>query len=118
MPPDRKLSPDVIRVQHMIDAIEEALSFIAGKQRHDLDGDRMRTLSLIKEIEILGEAASKISKDFQDRHNNVPWLLIVGMRNRLIHGYFEVDLDVVWKTVLEDLPDLLAQLKTTIKPEI
>jgi uncharacterized protein with HEPN domain len=105
---------DLIRVRHMLDAINEALVFSQGKSRDDLDNNRMLTLAIIKELEIIGEAASKITPEFKANQPLVPWLDIVGMRNRLTHGYFDIDLDLVWTTVQEDLPFLLDQLKVMV----
>lgn len=97
---------DRIRIRHMLDAIKEALCFVKGKCREDLEDDRMLTLAIIKELEIIGEAASKLSPEFKAGQSHIPWLDIVGMRNRLTHGYFDVDLDRVWDTVLVDLEPL------------
>lgn len=105
---------DLIRVRHMLDAISEALIFSQGKSRDDLDNNRMLTLAIIKDLEIIGEAASKITTEFKANQPNVPWLDIVGMRNRLTHGYFDIDLDLVWTTVQEDLPFLFDQLKVMV----
>jgi uncharacterized protein with HEPN domain len=102
---------DRIRLQHMLDAANEALTFIQGKNRSDLDIDRMLVLSLIRELEIIGEAASKISAETRSQNTSIPWLDISGMRNRLIHAYFDVDLDTVWSTVSRDLPTLKAELE-------
>lgn len=102
---------DKIRIQHMIDAAEEALSFCSGISEKEFNKNRMLVLSVIKEIEIIGEAASKISEETKLRYNNIPWLDIVGMRNRLIHGYFDVDIRMVWNTIKNDLPSLLKSLK-------
>jgi len=107
----KKLNSDEIRIKHMIDAANEALSFVKGKKRSDLDCNRQLTLSLIKEIEMIGEAASTISDSFKKNHSEGVWDLIIGARNRLIHGYFDVDLDIIWKTVTENLPELVKQLK-------
>ncbi|HSD63824.1 MAG TPA: HepT-like ribonuclease domain-containing protein [Ignavibacteriaceae bacterium] len=71
-------------------------------------------LSIIKEIEIIGEAASKLSEEYIENHSDVPWIDIVGMRNRLIHGYFDVDIELIWNTVKKDLPDLIIKLKKEI----
>ena len=101
----------------MLDAAEEALSFIQDRERTDLDRDRMLVLSLLKEIEILGEAASKISNETQRQCHEIPWNDIIGMRNRLIHGYFDVNLEVVWKTIVADLLPLTNALRRIIKPE-
>ena len=102
---------DRIRLQHMLDAANEALIFIQGKVRADLDSDRMLVLSLIRELEIIGEAASNVSRQTRSQNSTIPWPDITGMRNRLIHAYFDVDLDTVWKTVTKDLPVLKAELE-------
>lgn len=111
MPPKKSQKADFIRVRHMLDSSLEALSFIEDKTFEELGRDRMLVLSLIKEIEIIGEAASKVSVNFQKRHPDIPWLAIVATRNRLIHGYFDIDLDIVWQTVKKDLPSLIKELK-------
>ena len=105
---------DLIRIQHMLDATREAISFAQRRTRRDLDSDRMLTLSLMKAIEIIGEAASKASKDCRERFTEIPWSNIVGMRNRLIHVYFDINLDRLWDTVTDDLPPLLASLERII----
>lgn len=102
---------DRIRLQHMLDAANEALGFIQGKPRSDLDIDRMLVLSLVKELEIIGEAAGQVSAEVRSQSGGIPWQDIRGMRNRLIHAYFDVDLDVVWTTVTRDLPSLKAELE-------
>lgn len=102
---------DRVRLQHMLDAANEALTFIQGRIRADLDNDRMLVLSLIRELEIIGEAASKISAETRSQNTSIPWQDISGMRNRLIHAYFDVDLDTVWSTVSRDLPTLKAELE-------
>jgi len=91
--------PDRIRLRHMQDAATEALRFIAGRRKEDLAADRQLALALIKEIEIIGEAASRISIEVKQRRSDIPWPAIVGMRNRLIHAYAEIDLEVVWSAV-------------------
>lgn len=110
MPRERDLSPDDVRVAHICDAIDEALSFVEGKTRDDLAANRMLTLSLIKELEMIGEAAGKISEGFRRKHPEIPWDAMIATRNRLIHGYFDVDVEIVWKTIDEDLPQLSEEL--------
>ncbi len=101
---------DVTRLRHMHDAAKEALTFVQGKQRDKLNEDRQLALALLKCIEIIGEAASKVTVETRDQHPAIPWAPIVGMRNRLIHGYFEIDLDLVWDTIQTDLPPLVVGL--------
>ena len=100
-------SSNNIRVRHIIDAIKEALSFIDGKTRIDLDTNRMLVLALLKELELIGEAASKVSPDFREKHSSIPWSLLIATRNRLVHGYFDVNLDIIWTTINQDLRGLL-----------
>jgi uncharacterized protein with HEPN domain len=104
-------NPDFIRIRHMLDACREALGFAGGKSRSDLDKDRMLVLALVKEVEIIGEAASKVSPEIKSMYPEIPWSDMAFMRNRLIHAYFDVDLDVVWETIQKDLPDLMRKLQ-------
>jgi uncharacterized protein with HEPN domain len=106
-----------VRLRHMLDAAREALAFTAGKTRADLDSDRKLNLSLVRLIEIIGEAASQVSAETQARHTPIPWLDIIGMRHRLAHGYDEVDLDIVWEVVTHDLPPLAAALEKVLEAE-
>lgn len=102
---------DVIRLRHMFDAAKEANSFIQKEERASLDVDRKLVLALMKSIEIIGEAAAKITKECQEDLPQIPWPNIIGMRNRLIHAYFDVNLEILWKTVTEDLPGLIDELE-------
>ena len=95
----------------MLDAAKEALSFASGKTITDLETNRMLVLSLVKDIEIIGEAASRISEEFKASYPQMPWQEIIGMRNRLIHVYFDVDLDVLWSTVTKNLPQFVAEFE-------
>jgi uncharacterized protein with HEPN domain len=111
------LKADLIRVRHMLDAARDAIAFSRNKTRHDLDKDRMLVLSLVKSIEIIGEAASKVSKDSRDQFAEIPWAVIVAMRNRLTHAYYDIDLDRVWDTITDDLPPLILLLEDLIKKQ-
>ena len=108
---------DEIRLQHMLDAAREAVKFVAGKSRKDLDNDRMLTLAITKSIEIIGEAASRVTEPFKAENENIPWNDIAGMRNRLIHGYFDINLDIVWETIQTDLPELIESLENILSTE-
>jgi uncharacterized protein with HEPN domain len=101
----------------MLDSAKEAVKFAAGNSRKDLDEDRKLLLAIIKSIEIIGEAASKVSEARKSQNDNIPWNDIIGLRNRLSHGYFDVNLDIVWQTVKKDLPDLIKALEKINTPE-
>lgn len=105
---------DQIRLRHMLDAAREAVHFAEGRSRDDLDKDRLLALGLMKCIEIVGEAAAKISETCRETLPEVPWKSILGMRNRLVHAYFEIDLDVVWYTTTVSLPPLIPILERYI----
>ena len=105
---------DVIRLRHMLDAAREALSFIARRSSEDLNRDRMLVLALVKEIEIIGEAASRISDESRKALPRIPWPKIIAMRNRLIHAYADVDLSIVWDTLTGALPELLRELEIAL----
>ncbi len=108
---------DGIRLQHMLDAAREAISFTSGSSRADLDSNRMLVLSLVKCIEIVGEAATRIAEETKLRAPEIPWQDIMGMRNRLVHAYYDIDLDRVWDTVLDDLPAIIPQLEELLLGE-
>jgi len=107
---------DEIRLRHMLEAAHDAISFTRGRTRSDLDKDRMLALSVVKAIEIVGEAAYRISQETKDELPSLPWVDIVGMRHRLVHAYFDIDLDVLWRTVQDDLPALVAILERLVPP--
>jgi uncharacterized protein with HEPN domain len=98
----------------MLDAAKEALSHAKGRTRKDLDADRQLTHSLVRPIEIIGEAAANVTKEFKEINSQIPWRNIITMRNRLIHVYFDINLDRVWDTVTDDLPPLVAELERII----
>ena len=105
---------DAIALRHMRDHVAEALDLAAGRQRGDLDRDRVFALALTKLVEIVGEAASRVSEPTRRTHNDVPWGEIVGTRNRLIHGYDAVDYDILWRIVDLELPTLVVQLEAVL----
>lgn len=108
------LPEDRIRIQHMIEAAEAPLDFAEGKRPSDLEEDRMVLFAIIRAVEVVGEAAGRVSTETRERGNEIPWRAIISMRNRLVHGYFDIDVEIVWKTVKEELPVLVAQLKTLL----
>ena len=105
------LVDDISRIHHIIEASERALEFTKRRKRSDLDQDVMLGLALVRLLEIIGEAAWGISEKLRSRYPEIPWRDMTSMRNRLIHGYFDVNLDTVWETVTIELPPLVSQLR-------
>lgn len=109
------LDDDAIRIRHMLDAAREAIGFASGRTSEELVHDRMLLLSLVKCVEILGEAASKVTEATRESLPEIPWRDIISMRNRLIHGYFDIDTTIVWKTVTMELPPLEHALEKVLR---
>jgi uncharacterized protein with HEPN domain len=106
---------DRTRLRHMLDYAEEAVSLAQGHDRGDLDTDRLLRHALTHVVEVVGEAAAHVSELLRQAHADIPWGEIVSLRNRLIHGYDKVDLDVLWQIVQGDLPPLIADLKRVLR---
>jgi uncharacterized protein with HEPN domain len=117
MEDDPMTSLEKYRARHMVEVAERAVQFIVGRQRPDLDEDRMLLFTLVHTIEVLDEAASKISEETRATHTGIPWRAIIGMRNRLIHAYFEVNTEIVWQTVTQEIPALLPQWRALATAE-
>ena len=105
---------DGVRLRHMLEAARKAVAFTEGRTRADLDQDELLALAVVRLLEVVGEAAKGVSSALRTRHADVDWRLIAGMRDRLIHGYFEVDLDIVWAVVDSDLPSLITLLEPLV----
>ena len=106
---------DQIRLRHMLEACREVFSFTEGKSRLDLDADRKLVLAVVKCIEIIGEAGNNVSQQGRGDLPGIPWQDVIDMRHRLIHSYYDVNLDIVWSTIQEDLPPLLAELERAVE---
>ena len=102
---------DTTRLRHMLDHAEEAVAMASGKRRDDLDNDRLLELALTRLAEVVGEAAARVSRGEQAHHPQIPWSEIVGLRNRLVHGYDAVDLDILWEIIQVDFPHLISVLR-------
>jgi len=108
---------DRTHVRHMLDAAREAMRSASRHTRSDLDTDLVWTLGLVKCIEIISEAAARIGTETKERNPQIPWAQIVAMRNRLVHLYFDIDLDQVWNAVTEDLPPLVTELQRSLEKD-
>jgi uncharacterized protein with HEPN domain len=101
----------VVPLRHMLDAAREAAGLVRGRSFDDVLNDRLLTLGLVRLLEIVGEAAGRVPADFQAAHAAIPWPQVVGLRNRLIHGYDDVDLHIVWRILCDDIPPLIVELE-------
>ncbi len=115
MPDQSMLNRDYIRLQHMLDASTAAVSHLLEKKREDLDSNRLLLNGVVRELEILGEAASQVSQTIRKQFPSLPWREMIGLRNRLIHAYFDVNNQAVWLVVKESLPPLISQLKEILQ---
>jgi len=97
-------------LEHIQEAIAKIRRFIAGKNEAGFMGDDLIQDAVIRNLEIIGEAVTKLSPELKAAHSDIPWGEISGMRNRLIHGYVSVNLQIVWDTVEKVLPDFLAKV--------
>ena len=106
---------DCTRISHMIEAAEATAQFVMGRSRGDLDADRMLLFAVARAVEVFGEAAARISQPTTAAAPDLPWPSIVAMRNRLIHAYFDINRDILWKTATEEIPALLPRLRELLK---
>lgn len=98
----------------MVEAAPEAIRLAEGSSQGDLKKDRTQSLAVVRLIEIVGEAASHVSDDCNGRLPDVPWQDNIGMRNRIVHAYFDINMDIAWLTVVKFLPDLVRALESTL----
>jgi len=106
---------DRVRLRHMLEAAQQALDFSRGRDRGSLDSDPMYRRALVNCIQEIGEAAVQVSEETRNRVTALPWKKIVGMRNRLVHVYFNINLDLVWEVVAKDLTPLVKALAPVLK---
>ena len=101
-------------LQDILDSINDIKTFVEEINIEQFKNDKKTINAVVRSIEIIGEAANHISVSFQRSHKQIPWKQVIGMRNRLIHAYFDVDYDSVWDTVQEDIPKLIEELEKLI----
>lgn len=110
--PRRVEISDRVRLQHMLDAARQVIGFVKGRTRADLDTDAMLARAVIHAIQEIGEAASRISEATRTRTGGVPWTMIVGMRHRLVHVYWGINLNLVWEVASRDLEHLIFAIES------
>ncbi len=106
----REIVRDKGRIEHMLEAISNVEEFTKGIDGKEFSDSKILFFAVVKNIEIVGEACYMLTKDFKEAHQSIPWIVIEKMRHVLVHGYYTISPDKVWKTVQEDLPVLKKQL--------
>jgi uncharacterized protein with HEPN domain len=104
------LDSDHTRLSHMIEAAQEAAGYVENLSRDEFDSQRPIQHSVVRCIQVIGEAASRLSPELRNAHPDIPWQDIIGMRNRLVHAYFDLDLDLIWATASQELPAIIPRL--------
>jgi uncharacterized protein with HEPN domain len=105
---------DKARLEHILESAKDAISFLGDMTEDELAQNRMVLQAIVRSVEIIGEATSQLTPEFRSKNTHVPWAQIVGMRNRLIHAYFDIDHELVFSTVQADIPILVDQIKHLI----
>jgi len=108
-------NPDTVYLGHMASAVARIAEFVERVPREDFEREWTLQNALIRELEILGEAASKLSAEFVKANPEVPWKEMTGLRHKLIHDYFEVDLDIVWRTATVNVPEVAEFVRTALE---
>ncbi len=109
---------DLVRLQDMLDAARKAQAYVQGKPREALEADDdLVGFALIHAIQIIGEAASKISPETRAELSQIQWQNIIGMRNLVVHDYLRVDYDIAWKAATVSIPELITELEKLLPPE-
>jgi uncharacterized protein with HEPN domain len=108
---------DTVSLKDMLTHAREAVVLLGDTSREDIWKRRMQQLALVQLIEIVGEAANRVTDDTRKAYAEVPWPRIIGMRNRLVHAYDVIDYDLLWDTITDDLPPLIAALEKIVGTE-
>jgi len=106
---------DTVYVRHILDAITRVQDYLSGVSFEQFSQNPLLQDGVVRQLEIIGEAASNIADTFKDAHTDLPWSQMIGIRNRLIHAYFQVNLSIVWDTAQVDLPPLKQQVEDILK---
>jgi uncharacterized protein with HEPN domain len=105
------------RLNNMLEMSKEALNLVQNKTRTALDGDKQLTLSLLKYLEMIGSAASRVSKECRNGCEPIPWDQVTEMKQQVVHTYWDIDLDWIWEKMKKDLPDISKALKILLSAE-
>ena len=101
---------DTVYLQHILDAIQRIESYTRGVTKEKYMQDGLLQDGVVRQLEIIGEASNKLSEEFKEKHSVIPWGQIIGLRNRIVHAYFDINLEVTWDITEEDIPELKTQI--------
>ena len=107
---------DQVYLAHIIDALQQIIAYTEGMDDTAFLGSRLVQDAVIRQFEIIGEATKNLSEQFTAHHPHLPWKDLAGFRDKLIHQYFGVDLAIVWRSVIDDVPVLLNEFKKCCRP--
>ena len=105
---------DRLFLRHMQDAVDRIVELTGRIHQSDFASDWVLQNALMRELEVLGEAAGRVSSHFADAHREIPWKEITGLRHKLIHGYFDVDLSIVWRTATINVPGIAPLVRAAV----
>ena len=108
------LTSDRVRLQHIVDAAKRIVVITRGRTRRDIEDDLVLPFALLALLQIIGEAANHVSDEYQEEHAEIDWKGMTGLRNRLVHAYFDVDYDVLYKIIQEDIPPLISTVENLL----
>lgn len=108
--------PDTKLLLDMLQSAQLAVQYLADSDRSTLDSAQLLQDAVACRLEVLGKAAARVSAETRAAYPHLPWREMVGMRNRIVHGYFQVDLDVIWNVVQHELAPVIASLRTIVPP--
>ncbi len=106
---------DRVRLQHIQDAILEIVSYTKDISFNEFQSNSMILFASVKQLEIIGEAANKITENFQNSYKEIDWRSIIGLRNLLVHEYFGIDEEIVWGIIKKDIPKLQKEIKQILE---
>jgi uncharacterized protein with HEPN domain len=111
------MSRDPAYLLDILNSARLVQQFVQGIDREDFAQDMMKQYAVVHGIMIIGEAARRVSQEFRDKHPELPWQNMIGMRSRIIHNYDEVDLDIVWHVVESEIPKLISLVEPLVPPD-
>ena len=106
---------DTVYLLHILDAIGLIEEYTKGMSENEFLSNSMAHDAVVRQIEIIGEAARNVSDEFQEKHPTLPWIKMIGIRNKIVHEYFNVNYAIVWDTIKDDLPNLKRNIKKIVK---